>query len=668
MTQRTEQTVTTQEQGTEQVQGWVQTSDKRWAHATLEYLAVYQDGHGQWFATVDGETAEKGHATREEAQQYGEALCSDLLAAQEQGEEQGTPEAPAEPGKPDLDAEQMAAKLAAEQAAAEQQEQEQREQCQAILKGVVKAYRGGEKAYRDGLLKAGGLCRDYIGMRLTLGDARPSAVQAIEGRLAEYASDRVDVNRLVRCHAAWSLLCQQQAAAAADTLPALKLALEQAQATVLPDGTLDVLVRATAVKQATATLKAAEQVAGLVDAAKDVPYGHYRDAWCGLVERYESQLGECYRLLPGVEADCREAYRQAVAGGWGKEAAITKCQAIKHAAATLAAAKAKEQAAAKADEQAKAKAEQEQAKAAEQAAEAKLAASRQAEAAAKAAGDAAAQEQAKAQAEADRQAKEQARREREAADHAAQQADRDAARAKAEAQARAKAESEAEAKRATAQQKAAKRAAAKADKADDDADETPATVAAPTAPTAPECRAEHLVKAAKAGTPKDTADMLALAISGHDQPDDVAIALLRALAHCPELSKPTQRAMQAALVLLANPAKAKEQPADLAAAKAVQEPAVAAALAVAELKPLTAAQHAAINSPDADTVAAWELCECYTKATPEEKASLLAITPELLSFGETLEALPELAEGLTAAEFLAMHAESMADRAEPVAA
>ncbi|MGE0367271.1 MAG: hypothetical protein AB7Q00_16225 [Phycisphaerales bacterium] len=98
---------------------------------------------------------------------------------------------------------------------------------------------------------------------------------------------------------------------------------------------------------------------------------------------------------------------------------------------------------------------------------------------------------------------------------------------------------------------------------DSEEDETEETseecseTAAP-APAPGDCRAENLLKTAAAATAKDCAEMAIQFITENDQPDTVVENLLRGLAHHGELSKVTQRAIQAALVILATPADKKQ--------------------------------------------------------------------------------------------------------------
>lgn len=188
------------------------------------------------------------------------------------------PEAQSEPEAPS--AAEQAAQSASDAAAQAQADSDAaREQASATLKALVKAFRSGERAYRTGLLEAGRLAAEYIAQRLALCDKRAAAVQAIGGALAAYASDSVDVNRLVRAWTAYRLL-------------AVETGL---------------------------TEKPAPNKAAPVDS---VPYGHFRDAWSRLVERmHPDTVAEAWEFVPTVKADdARAAFRKAVESGLSREA------------------------------------------------------------------------------------------------------------------------------------------------------------------------------------------------------------------------------------------------------------------------------------------------------------------------------------------------------------
>src|SRR5262249_15063039 len=123
----------------------------------------------------------------------------------EAGAGQGRTEQPApEPGKREAEEQakdpalaQAAAGIEAAKRAAEERDAALQAQVVADLKALTRAYSRGERAYRDGLLEAGRLAQAVVLGKLGLGHKRASAVQAIEGALAPYSSDRVDVSRLV---------------------------------------------------------------------------------------------------------------------------------------------------------------------------------------------------------------------------------------------------------------------------------------------------------------------------------------------------------------------------------------------------------------------------------------------------------------------------------------
>jgi hypothetical protein len=321
---------------------------------------------------------------------------------------------------------------------------------------VVREYRKGEKAYRTGLLEAGRLCDLYCHQCMALGDKRAAAAQALEGELAKWSSTTVEVNRLIGCYQAYRLLVEE---------PAVK--------------------------------------------ADSVAYGTYRDAWCLLVERHLMDTPAVgWRLLVGLEAECRELFARAAKDGLSKAA----CQdGVKGLLRTYAdrqgeqARQAKEQA----DRQAKEAAERER-RAREQREQADRAS---------------AEERERLTAEAQRQADEllakqrveiKARAEREQADR--EQAGKEREQLDAE-EARRKAEEK------------AKRAAERKQQA---GSKPPAQNVLPNKPT-------------------DAASMAALAaeyITECDTPDDVFALLLRRLKDSGELSKQSVRAIDAALLIL----------------------------------------------------------------------------------------------------------------------
>jgi hypothetical protein len=377
-----------------------------------------------------------------------------------------------------------AAVQAAEQAAAEAEEKA-RTEAASTLKALVKAYRAGERSYRAGLLEAGRLADQYLHQRMDLGDKRAAAVQAVEGQLAAHASSTVDVNRLVGRFHAYRLLCEE---------PGLSKV--------------------------------------------DVPYGHYRDAWCLLVERQSKDSPqEQWALLPGLEQEARDLFARAAADGLSKAA-------VQEAVSGLV----REHAARQAEEAARAQA------AADAEAKAKLEAERKALAeAARAKQEAEAKAEHKPQAEEEaRQAEAEARRREEEA----RQAEQERQRAEAEARRAAEEAERKEAARVRQEAKAQRRAAREADRGG--RKEPP--------PAEPPCRAENLLAQSRHATVKDAAEFAAGVVNGHPQPDDVLEELLSRLAASAQLSGRGKRACRAALVVLTR--KDGPSPAELAAALA----------------------------------------------------------------------------------------------------
>ena len=401
---------------------------------------------------------------------------------------------PAQPSAAEQTAEQarQAAELAAEQ------EAKAREEAASTLKAVVRAYRQGEKAYRAGLLEAGRLADQYLRQRLALGDKRKAAVQTLEGQLSQYASDTVDVNRLVGCYQAYRLLAEG----------------------LLPGAEQDT-------KEAKAARANVDQV----------PYGHYRDAWRQLVQRARPDTAEEeWVLLPGLEEQARALYAKAVADHLSLAAVQEQVRGLQRQYADAQAAKARQEAQ-QAEEQARAKLAEVRA-----AAEAAEKAEAQARAKAQEAERAKAEEKARLTAEAE-QAKAEllARQQALAASHA-ERAQAEAARARAEqvAQEAAKAAERALAKATKAAEAATARATAKVTKAG-----TPSTSPAEKATVS-----GNLLATAKTGTAKDVAGMCLELITGSDTPDDVLEHLLRQLKDSGQVSGKAKRALDAALLVL----------------------------------------------------------------------------------------------------------------------
>lgn len=328
---------------------------------------------------------------------------------------------------------------------------------------MVKAYRQGEKVYRAGLLDAGRLCDLYLHQRMGLGDKRGAAVQAVEGQLAQYASGTVDANRLVAVYHAHRLLAEE---------PGVK--------------------------------------------AEAVAYGHYRDAWCRLVERqHKDTADECWALLPGLESECKAAFAQAVADTLSKDAVAERVQGLlqRYAAQQAeASAKAKAEAEARAKAAAEAKARQEREQAGRQLQQAERAAERATEQAEKA-------------------------RLQEAADKA-----RAELLAKQEAERMAQAEAEQEAR--DRERKARERAERGKGKGDGrKAPPLTSVLPAKGNPAVPEVSANHAAEY----------------ILEHDDPDSVLRCLLRKLQTAEQLSEDSRHAVKCALVALAKAAARAEQ-------------------------------------------------------------------------------------------------------------
>jgi hypothetical protein len=361
-----------------------------------------------------------------------------------------------------------AANKAAEQAAA--QEAELRKEAKHTLDQCETAHARGERAYRAGLLEAGRLAGLYCVQRMSLGDQRAAAVTALAGRLAESAScvvDEVYVNKLIASSHAHRLLAEEQG------------------------------------------LTGKGKKAGPAD---NVPWGLYRDTWCRLTERAaKGTPEETFVLLPGLEAECREAFRKAVTDSLSRLAVQDLVAGLvrQHAQRLAEAEKAAAEDKARAVEAER----QRLAEAAEQLKRAE-AQKREAEAQAKARRDEQAT-QALAAAQVELEAKQRAAVEQQAKLEAAEKAKREAE------------------KRAAAERQRLEREAAKA-KAKAEKGQTPATKAesgnpstastreeesrSPKAPSGAQTRGEqvtgNLLRVGESGTPKDVAESIVALLMG----------------------------------------------------------------------------------------------------------------------------------------------------------
>jgi hypothetical protein len=215
-----------------------------------------------------------------------------------------------------------------------------RQEANATLAACTAAYAQGERAMRAGRFEAGRLAGVYVCQRLALGDKREAAISAIEGELAKWASERPDASVLIRCYHGYRLLVEENPAA---------------------DKT----------------------------AAESVAFGHFREAFCQLVERTgKDTAAESWQLLPGFESKARSLFAECAANALSREGCKERVYALqreyadklaadKTAAAEQAKGKAEEEQKAadkaKADAKAAQKALKEAQKAAEKAAEEKRA-------------------------------------------------------------------------------------------------------------------------------------------------------------------------------------------------------------------------------------------------------------------------------------------------------
>jgi len=199
---------------------------------------------------------------------------------------------------------------AEQKAAAERAEEQQRQECRkAASSHIDKAERlisKSEKEYADGYILAGFHADLALCLRLQAGDKRDAALQSIEGRLADQSSSVVKADRLIACWQSYRLL---------------------------QGGSVD--------------------DKGRLNETPAFKYGHYDKAWSQLVQRAnKGKADEHWTLLPGLEAECRQAYKAAVDNGTNRDGCMDAASGLKR---QLADRQAKE----KADAEARAKAERE---------------------------------------------------------------------------------------------------------------------------------------------------------------------------------------------------------------------------------------------------------------------------------------------------------------------
>lgn len=372
----------------------------------------------------------------------------------------------------------QAADEAAEQEAEREAEQKAvlQEQATKLLGDAGKAFRKGEQEYGKWVLLAGEKAWEYTQVRMRLTGmgrkTQEAAYSALEGVFNQYASSKVRVDSIVRASMACRLFSPH-----------------------LPQ-------------------KAA------------LPYGHWRDAWCQLVELQ----GDAWAIPALVEEEAVAEFKRAVEAGMSREESLDVVKAVQRKLARMQADLAQQAAADQRRAEQEAKQEALEATAERQALEQATQAVEQA---------------AKAAAEADRKRlTEEAERKREELLQA-QRAEIEA-RAKAEAEEREATRKAAEAKKATErQQRAEEKAVDREARRQERESQRDAKATAIEAVQGPGLRAM-----AKSGTSKDVAGMMVELLTGTDEPDSVFEEFLALAKASGELSKGAMAACDAALVLL----------------------------------------------------------------------------------------------------------------------
>lgn len=373
----------------------------------------------------------------------------------------------------------QAADEAAEQEA--EQKAELQEQATKLLGDAGKAFRKGEQEYGKWVLLAGEKAWEYtlVRMRLTgMGrKTQEAAYSALEGVFNQYASSKVRVDSIVRASMACRLFTPHLA-------------------------------------------------------SKALPYGHWRDAWCQLVELQ----GDAWVIPVLVEEEAVAEFKRATEAGMSREESLDVVKGVQRKLARMQAEHAQNAAAEQRRAEQEAKQEALEATAERQAVEDEA---RKLEEAAKSATEA---ERKRLTEEAEQKRQELLQ---------AQRAEIEA-RAKAEAEEREASRKAAEAKRAQerqqrAEEKAADREARRQER--ESQREAKATAIEPV-------QGPGLRAMAKSGTAKDVAGMMVELLTGTDEPDSVLEEFLRQAKASGELSKGSMSAIDAALVILTRRAQA----------------------------------------------------------------------------------------------------------------
>ena len=151
----------------------------------------------------------------------------------------------------------------------------------AALKACVRSFRKGEQGAKDGRLESGKHAEKYLALRMALGHSRESSVTVLSAALAQYASADMDydVNLLIAVYHSHRLLVVKD---------------EKGE-----------------------------------DSRGELPYGHYVNAFRKLVTRTEKATpDESWVLLPGMEKDCIDLFREAITQSFNRKDCKSKCDAL----------------------------------------------------------------------------------------------------------------------------------------------------------------------------------------------------------------------------------------------------------------------------------------------------------------------------------------------------
>lgn len=167
--------------------------------------------------------------------------------------------------------------IAAAQAAETIRQDKANDEAAVHLKAILKLCKRGNLDHANNFLAAGEHSDQYIHLRMAVGQSREDAVRIVEGDLLKICIESIDVNRMIACYWAYTLLA---------------------------------------------------------DGGEPLPYGVYRDVWSRTMERVNKGKDETWQLLSGLEERCKATYADCIRdnvardGQYDKVAALLKDYAV----------------------------------------------------------------------------------------------------------------------------------------------------------------------------------------------------------------------------------------------------------------------------------------------------------------------------------------------------